>query len=119
MQQILLEAQTLTRNWTWLPYRPARLLEVIANSHVRLVQNAEQLLEVVIESLRRLEATFHDETPVWREVWNRLPLWTISARFNLNYRTVDFSFLGIHQTGTTTKNGYSTPLDDWQCKGSA
>lgn len=73
MQQILLEAQTLTRRQTWLPYHPAYLLEVIANGHVRLVQNAEQLLEVVIESLRRLEATFHDETPAWRDVWDRLP----------------------------------------------
>jgi len=73
MQWILLEAQTLTRRQTWLPYRPANLLEVIANSRVRLVQNAEQLLEVVIESLRRLEATFRDETPAWRDVWDRLP----------------------------------------------
>jgi hypothetical protein len=74
MQQILLEAQTLTRRRTWLPYRPAYLLGVIADSHVRLVQNAEQLLEVVIESLRRLEVTFRDETPAWRDVWDRLPL---------------------------------------------
>ncbi len=73
MQQILLEAQTLMRRRTWLPYRPAYLLEVIANSHVRLVQNAEQLFEVVIESLRRLEASFRDETPAWRDVWDRLP----------------------------------------------
>jgi len=74
MQWILLEAQTLTRRRTWLPYRPANLLEVISNSRVRLVQNAEQLLEGVIESLRRLEATFRDETPAWRDVWDRLPL---------------------------------------------
>jgi len=74
MQWILLEAQTLTRRRTWLPYSPANLLEVISESRVRLVQNAEQLLEVVIESLRRLEATFRDETPAWRDVWDRLPL---------------------------------------------
>lgn len=41
---------------------------------MRLVQNAEQLLEVVIESLRRLEVTFRDETSAWRDVWDRLPL---------------------------------------------
>ncbi len=74
MQWILLEAQTLVRRRTWLPYRPANLLEIIANSRVRLVQNTEQLLEVVIDSLRRLEATFRDETPAWRDVWDRLPL---------------------------------------------
>jgi hypothetical protein len=74
IQLILQDAQTLTRRQTWSPYRPTTLLEVIANSHVRLVQNAEQLLQVVIESLCRLEATFHDETPAWRDVWDRLPL---------------------------------------------
>ncbi|HEU5380437.1 MAG TPA: hypothetical protein VFV38_33855 [Ktedonobacteraceae bacterium] len=74
MQQILLEAQTLARRRAWLPYHPAYLLKVIADSRVRLVQNTEQLLEVVIESLRRLEATFCDETPAWRDVWDRLPL---------------------------------------------
>jgi len=28
----------------------------------------------VIESLRRLEATFRDEMPAWRDVWDRLPI---------------------------------------------
>ena len=74
MQWILLEAQTLTRRQTWLPYRSAYLMKVISDSCVRLVQNAEQLLEVVVESLRHLEATFRDETPAWRDVWDRLPL---------------------------------------------
>jgi hypothetical protein len=76
MQWILLESQTLARRRTWLPYRPANLLEVIANSRVRLVQSAEQLLAVVIESLRRLEAIFRDETPAWRDVWDRRTLTT-------------------------------------------
>lgn len=74
MQWILLEAQTLTRRQTWLPYNPANLLKVILDTRLRLVQNAEQLLEVVIESLRRLEVTFRDETSAWRDVWDRLPL---------------------------------------------
>jgi hypothetical protein len=74
MQWILLEAQTLARRQTWLPYTLANLLEVISNSRARLVQSPEHLLEVVIESLRRLEASFRDETPAWRDVWDRLPL---------------------------------------------
>jgi hypothetical protein len=74
MHWMLLEAQTLARRRTWLPNRPANLLKVISDSRLRLVQNAGQLLEVVIESLRRLEATFRDETPAWRDVWDRLSL---------------------------------------------
>lgn len=70
MQWVLLEAQSLTRRRAWLPYHPANLMKVISDGGVRLVQNAEQLLEVVIESLRRLEATFRDETPAWRDVWD-------------------------------------------------
>jgi hypothetical protein len=87
MQWILLEAQTLARRRTWLPYHPANLLEVIANRRVRLVQNAEQLLDVVIESLQRLEATFRDETPAWRDVWDRLPSATSDAPTSTGRRT--------------------------------
>lgn len=97
MQGILLEAQTLTRRQTWLPYSPTDLLKVIVNTRLRLVQNAEQLLEVVIESLQRLEATFRDETPAWRDVWDRFPLSTPEMststrrrkRRRFTYRPVD------------------------------
>ncbi len=96
MQWILLQAQTLARRRTWLPYSPANLMKVISDTRLRLVQNAEQLLEVVIESLRRLEATFSDETPAWRDVWDRLPI-TLSEtptatrrrRREFTYRPID------------------------------
>jgi hypothetical protein len=74
LQWMVLEAQTLTRQRTWTPYDATNLLQVVWNRQLRLVQNAEQLLEAVIESLCRLEATFHDEAPAWRDVWDRIPV---------------------------------------------
>lgn len=46
---------------------------------MRLVQSGKHLLEVVIESLNRLEAKFHDELPAWREVWDRVPVEKVEA----------------------------------------
>ncbi len=74
LKWILLEAQELARRSTWKPFSPEEILRVVNDSQLRLVQNGEQLLEVVIESLKRLEAKFHDETPAWRDVWDRIPV---------------------------------------------
>ncbi len=74
LKWVLLEAENLARRRTWRPYSPEEILSVVNDSQLRLVQNGEQLLEVVIESLKRLEAKFHDETPAWRDVWDRIPV---------------------------------------------
>ncbi len=74
LKWVLLEAENLARRRTWRPYSPEEILRVVNDSQLRLVQNGEQLLEVVIESLKRLEAKFHDETPAWRDVWDRIPV---------------------------------------------
>jgi hypothetical protein len=38
---------------------------------LQLVQSADQLLEVVLESLKRLEAKLQEETPAAIDLWNR------------------------------------------------
>jgi hypothetical protein len=42
-----------------------------AVSELRLVQSGDQLLEVVIESLKRLEATLQGETPAAQFLWDK------------------------------------------------
>jgi len=72
LQWIQLEAQELARRNTWKPFSPQDILKVVSDSQLCLVQSGEQLLEVVIESLKRLEAKFHDELPAWPDVWDRV-----------------------------------------------
>lgn len=66
----LLDAQTITRRRTWTPAEPAHILAVAADHQKRLVQDGEQLLDVIEESLRRLEAKLHGETPMVISLWN-------------------------------------------------
>jgi hypothetical protein len=68
----LLEAQLITRQKTWEPPQPADILELGREQQARLVQSGEQLLDVLTESLKRLEAKLHGETPTIRALWDRV-----------------------------------------------
>lgn len=59
----LLEAQAIARRHTWVPPQPREILATAGTQHKRLVQGGGQLLEVIIESLQRLEAKLQGETP--------------------------------------------------------
>lgn len=68
----LLEAQDITRRRTWVPPRPLDILKIANNQQRRLVQNGDHLLDVLIESLKRLEAKLQDETPAAIFLWNEI-----------------------------------------------
>jgi predicted NACHT family NTPase len=57
---------------TWMPPRPDVLLRMVRDRDLRLVESGEQLLAVVIESLRRLEQEFQGENPAAPFLWNKL-----------------------------------------------
>ncbi|TDA68007.1 MAG: hypothetical protein D9V47_09180 [Clostridia bacterium] len=66
----LLEAEEIALRQTWAPLRPGDILQIAADQQVRLVQNGDQLLDVLIESLNRLEAKLQGETPAAIDLWN-------------------------------------------------
>jgi hypothetical protein len=68
----LLEAQSITRRQTWLPPRPKEILAIASNLQRRLVQSGEQLLDVVIEALQRLEEKLQGETPQAVFLWDQI-----------------------------------------------
>ncbi len=72
MKWTLLEAQSITRRRTWVPPRPDDILKIASNKQGRLVQGGDQLLEVLVESLRRLEAKLQGETPAAIDLWNEI-----------------------------------------------
>lgn len=66
----LRDARAQTRRNTWTPLRPREVLTLLTNEEKRVVQNGEQLLKVLIESLRRLESRLQGETPAAIDLWN-------------------------------------------------
>ncbi|HXI26740.1 MAG TPA: hypothetical protein VNG71_23005 [Pyrinomonadaceae bacterium] len=68
----LVEAQEHTRRRNWIPLQPADILRLANDPDSRLVQNGEQLLRVIFESLERLQQKLHGETPAAIDLWNEV-----------------------------------------------
>ncbi|MEK6321031.1 MAG: hypothetical protein AABN33_05050 [Acidobacteriota bacterium] len=73
MKWQLREAWDTARRQTWMPVSPEYILNLVSNTDNRLVQNSQQLLDVVIESLTRLQTRLQGETPAVSDLWNDLP----------------------------------------------
>lgn len=70
LKWILHEAQDIMRRQTWIPPKPGEILKMVGAQSARLVQSGAQLLEVLIESLKRLEIKLQGETPAVIDLWN-------------------------------------------------
>ena len=57
-------------NNSWKPVEANHILELIKDSEKRLVESGDQLIEVLIDSLEKLEKKLHDETPAVRDIWD-------------------------------------------------
>ena len=65
----LLDARAIARRQTWTPPHAEEIVKVTSSDRFRLVQDGEQLLEVLCESLKRLEIKLHGETPAVEDLW--------------------------------------------------
>ena len=68
----VVETRTYTLRRTWVPPQPDQLLEMARDRDFRLVENGEQLLNVVMESLQRLEQELQGENPAALDLWDKL-----------------------------------------------
>ena len=66
-------ARELTRARTWTPPRPVDILNLASHPELRLIQGGDQLIEVIVESLERLQQKLHGETPAAIDLWNEMP----------------------------------------------
>jgi hypothetical protein len=64
------EAMALACAATWRPLPIDKILEAAVDPRKRLVESSVQLLDVVIESLERLQRRLHDELPAVQDLWN-------------------------------------------------
>jgi len=69
----LAEARAITRQRTWVPPKPQDIIKLAGDPVKRLVEGGEQLLQVLIESLERLQEKLLGETPRSRFLWNQSP----------------------------------------------
>jgi predicted NACHT family NTPase len=70
---MVVDAERLMRRSTWSGFNPEAILAMARDKERRLVQNGEQLLAVIRESLLRLQETLHGETPARIFLWNEIP----------------------------------------------
>lgn len=65
-------AEELTRRNTWAPLAPSELIRVVQNANSRFVRSGSDLLEFLIESLKRLEDKLQGVTPAAIDLWNEV-----------------------------------------------
>jgi hypothetical protein len=73
LKATLLEARSLMRQRTWIPPSPEEIRALAQSTDRRLVQNADQLLDVIVESLSRLEDKLQlAEPPAVIDLWDQV-----------------------------------------------
>lgn len=70
LKWVLIDAQAHTRRQTWTPPKPQEIIKLTHCQKERLVQNGDQLTEVIIKSLERLEEKLQGETPAAIFLWD-------------------------------------------------
>lgn len=68
----LAEANLAARRNTWTPPRPIDIILLSSNKEKRLVRSGEELLDVIVDALNRIEKRLHGATPEVRTLWNDL-----------------------------------------------
>lgn len=63
-------AETLACAVTWEPPAPKDILAIVADHNKRFIESGEQLLDVVLESLRRLQRELHGDLAAVGDLWN-------------------------------------------------
>lgn len=74
LKRTLRESHSITRRNTWKPALPREIIQLVESRQSRLVQSPEHLLEVLVESLKRLEKFLQGITPEVGLLWNELDI---------------------------------------------
>ena len=72
LKWVQVDAQAQARRATWVPARPQDIIKLVADREMRLVQNGDQLLQILTESLERLQATLQAAIPEAQFLWDNV-----------------------------------------------
>lgn len=64
------DARFIARQKCWQPLPPSQVIELSANQRNRLIRNGIQLIDILTESLNRLEKKLQGETPAAEFLWD-------------------------------------------------
>ncbi len=67
----LQDAEEMVRESSWNPPSSGEILAITSSREKRLVRSGEELLDVVVESLRRFEEKLHSETSGVQDLWDK------------------------------------------------
>jgi hypothetical protein len=70
MNWVILETEEQTRRRTWVPPKPQAIIALGQNSQRRYVENGEQLLDAICDSLIRLEQGLQGDMAAAIDVWD-------------------------------------------------
>ena len=73
MKWTIQQAEAVSREKTWVPLTPREVLALARDQSARLVRDGGELLEVLLESLERIESKIHGETPEVHLLWDKSP----------------------------------------------
>jgi hypothetical protein len=72
MNRVLLEAQTIRRRKTWNPPKPSQIFQLLSNTEKRFVQDGNELLNVLLESIQKLQIELQGQNPSVIDLWNEI-----------------------------------------------
>lgn len=70
LKRVAREAQLALWRREWEPLSPDALIKLVQQADLRVVQNGDQLMQVVMESLERLEAELQSKPQAAPDLWN-------------------------------------------------
>jgi len=94
------ESESLARAATWKPASVQEFLRLAENQSKRMVESGEQLLDVICESLDRLQIRMHDELPAAMHLWAPL-----KKGLKPKYEEDLSDYVALHLKDDLRKNG--------------
>lgn len=70
--KVISVAEENYRRHNWSPLTEKQLIQIITKDRARIIQSEEQLVEVLLEALSKIEKEFHDITPSIEFLWNKI-----------------------------------------------
>lgn len=72
INKVLVEAQIIRRRKEWNPPKPSEIFELISNTEKRFVEDGNELLNVLLESIQELQIELQGQNPSVIDLWNEM-----------------------------------------------